>query len=1010
MKRILTILTAITLSAVMSVSAFAQNGRYVVKGVIVDELGPVAGAAVVEQGTTNGAVSDLDGNYSLTVSSADAIIEIRMIGYATQTFKASDVPATVTLAEDAEFLDEVVVIGYGTVKKSDLTGSVSTVRGDDINKGVITTPADLLRGKTAGVVVTQGNGMPGSGATIRIRGGASLNASNDPLYIIDGLPVSNDGISGMSDPLSSINPEDIESFTVLKDASATAIYGSRASNGVIVITTKKGTKNGSAVPQISIDVTSSLNTLAKYQEVLTGDQLRDLIAKRVASGKTSAAALGALGKENTDWQKQIYHMAPTIDANLSLNGYASMGDVNLPYRVSGGYINQNGTLKGSKMDSGTAGVNLSPSFLQNHLTVNLNGKYTYAKNWYADQGAIGAALRYDPTQPIYATDAEGGLRGYRIWRGTDGNPNGMATLNPVAQLNDKQDYATANRFIGNAQFDYKIHGFEDLRLNLNLGIDWAKSSGVTEVAQNSELSYHNTSHQYSDAEGRQLASGSHTDYHYGRQNTTLEFYADYNKTFGKHNVDLMAGYSWQRFYTDSDSKETRLNNGTTIKESIYKGEYFLISFFGRANYSFGDKYLITATVRRDGTSRFQNNKWGLFPSVALGWNVKNEDFMKGVSAVSTLKLRASWGQTGQQDVGGYYDTFAKFYTNQIGSYYQFAGNTIVPITALGYNADLKWETTTTYNIGLDLGFWNDRLTATVDVYQRDTKDLLSWVQVAALSNLTNYLNTNIASLTNKGVELDLRGILIDTKDMSWTAGFNMAYNYNEITKLNASSENKEGVRTGSISGGTDNWVQKHDIGHPMNAFYVYQQVYDQNGKPVFGQYVDQNNDGVINESDRHFFHKPAPDFTFGFNTSFMYKNWTAALSGHASVGNYVYNNVASNNEMYKDLWVNNFVSNRNASALYSDFDDAMYISDYYIENGSFLKLDNFTLGYTFPRLFEMVPGRNATLNIFGTVQNICTLTKYSGIDPEVNNPGAPGIDGTVYPRPRTYVLGLKFNF
>ena len=380
--------------------------------------------------------------------------------------------------------------------------------------------------------------------------------------------------------------------------------------------------------------------------------------------------------------------------------------------------------------------------------------------------------------------------------------------------------------------------------------------------------------------------------------------------------------------------------------------------------------------------------------------------MKTVGAVSTLKLRASWGQTGQQDVGGYYDTFAKFYTNQIGSYYQFAGNTIIPITALGYNADLKWETTTTYNIGLDFGLWNDRLTASVDVYKRDTKDLLSYVQVAALSNLTNYLNTNIASLTNKGVELDLRGILIDTKDMSWTAGFNMAYNYNEITKLNASSENKEGVRTGGISGGTDNWVQKHDIGHPMNAFFVYQQVYDQNGKPVFGQYVDQNNDGVINESDRHFFHKPAADFTFGFNTSFMYKNWTAALSGHASVGNYVYNNVASNNEMYKDLWVNNFVSNRNASALYSDFDDAMYISDYYIENGSFLKLDNFTLGYTFPKLFEMVPGRPASLNIFGTVQNICTLTKYSGIDPEVFG----GIDGTVYPRPRTYVLGLKFNF
>ena len=1003
MKRILTAI-AVLLAACATV--FAQGG-YQVKGVVEDALGPVIGAAVVQQGTTNGTSTGIDGDFVLTVPNADAMIEISCIGYATQVFKASEVPSVITLAEDTDFLDEVVVIGYGTVKKSDLTGSVATVKADEINKGVITSPADLLRGKSAGVVVTSGDGMPGSGATVRIRGGASLNASNDPLYIIDGLPVSNDGISGMSDPLSSINPEDIESFTVLKDASATAIYGSRASNGVIVITTKKGSKTASAIPHIAIDVTSSLNTLAKYQDVLTGDQLRELIAGRVANGKTAAAALAALGKENTDWQKQIYHMAPTVDANLSVNGNTNLGGITLPYRVSGGFTTQNGTLIGSKMNRGTASLNLSPTFFEKHLTVNLNGKYTYAKNWYAEQGAIGSALRYDPTQPIYATDAEGGLNGYRIWRGSDGNPNGMATLNPVAQLNDKTDYATANRFIGNAQFDYKVHGFEDLRVNLNLGMDWAKSAGITELAQNSEASYHNTSHQYIDASGNFKASGSHTDYHYGRLNTTLELYADYNKTFGDHNVDLMAGYSWQRFYNDSDSKSVWLSDPKhVVSESVYKGEYFLISFFGRANYSFADKYLVTATIRRDGTSRFQNNKWGLFPSVALGWNIKNESFMKNVDKLSTLKLRLSWGQTGQQDVGGYYDTFATFYTNQLGSYYQIDGKTIVPITALGYNADLKWETTTTYNVGMDFGLWNDRLTASIDAYQRDTKDLLSWVQVAALSNLTNYLNTNIASLTNKGIELDLNGILVETRDMSWTAGVNVAYNHNEITKLNASSENKEGVRTGGISGGTDNWIQKHDIGHPMSAFYVYQQVYDQNGKPIFGQYVDQNNDGVINESDRHFYHKPWADFTFGFNTNFSYKNWTAALSGHASLGNYVYNNVASNNEMYKDLWVNNFISNRNTSALYSDFDDAMYISDYYIEDGSFIKLDNFTVGYTFPKLFELVEGRPASLNLFGTVQNICTITKYSGIDPEVYG----GIDGTVYPRPRTFVLGLKLNF
>ena len=993
MKRILTA-TAVLLAACVTV--FAQGG-YQVKGVVEDAMGPVIGATVLEQGTTNGTSTGLDGDYVLTVSKADAIIEISCIGYATQTFPANAVPAKVILSEDTDFLDEVVVIGYGTVKKSDLTGSVSTVKADEVNKGVITSPADLIRGKSAGVVVTSGDGMPGSGATVRIRGGASLNASNDPLYVIDGLPVSNGSINGMSDPLSSINPEDIESFTVLKDASATAIYGSRASNGVIVITTKKGSKSGDTLPRVAVDITTSLNTIAKYQDVLTGDQMRALIAERYANGKIAAAALDALGTANTDWQRQIYRNAPTLDANVSLNG--RIGKV-LPYRISTGATAQQGTLKGSEMDRWTLSANLSPTFFDNHLTVNLNGKGTYAQNYYANQGAIGAALRYDPTQPVY--DANG-LNGYTWWNNGKGtfdveNSNTMATMNPVAMLNDRKDSARSGRFIGNAQFDYKIHGFEDLRLNLNLGIDWAKSQGNTQVAMNSESSFHDT---------KQSGSGSDCNYDYNRVNTTLEFYADYNKTFAKkHNVDVMAGYSWQRFYDASNSKTVKLSDGALLDESHGKGELYLISFFGRANYSFDDRYLITATVRADGTSRFQNNKWGIFPSVALGWNVKNEAFLKDFKPISTLKLRLSWGQTGQQDVGGYYDTFATFYSNKLGSYYQFAGNTVYPMTALGYNADLKWETTTTYNVGINFGMFNDRLTVNIDAYKRDTKDLLSNIQVPALSNLINYLDSNIASLTNIGAELEINGILISTQDVSWTLGGNVAYNKNTITKLNTSSENKTGVRTGGISGGTDNWVQMHQVGYPVNSFYVYQQVYDQNGNPIFGQYADLKEDGVINESDRHFYHKPAPDFTFGFNTALSVKNWTFALSGHAALGNWVYNNVASNSEMFKDLWVNSFISNRVSSALKSNFDDAMYISDYYVENGSYLKLDNVTVGYTFPKLFRVDEDRFSSLNIFGTVQNIYTFTKYKGIDPEV----ASGIDGTVYPRPRTFVVGVKFNF
>ncbi len=553
MKRIL---TSVALLLAVTATVFAQGG-YQVKGVVEDAMGPVIGATVMEAGTTNGTSTGLDGDFVLRVSNANATIEISCIGYASQTFKASAVPARILLEEDTHFLDEVVVIGYGTVKKSDLTGSVSTVRADEVNKGVITTPADMLRGKSAGVVVTSGSGMPGAGATIRVRGTSSLSADQTPLIVIDGLPVSNDGIAGMSDPLSSINPEDIESFTVLKDASSTAIYGSRASNGVIVITTKKGAKNATTVPQVAIDYTTSLATIAKYQKLQDRDGILNLIRDFYGANSTAEANLGLNGTlYNTDWQKEIYHVAPTQDVNVSLNGRLG----SLPYRISGGFTDQNGTLKGSAMDRATLSMNLAPSFLDKHLTVNLNGKGTWAVNKYANQDAIGAANHYDPTKPVYD---ENGLNGYTTWYDGSGNINTMATMNPVALLEAKQDYATALRFIGNAQFDYKVQGFEKLRLNLNLGIDGAKSSGVTELAQGSEASYHNTN---------QSGGGSHTDYSYNRRNTTLEFYGDYNDDFGDTNLDLMAGYSWQHFYSENESKSYRISDEASLGESVGKGE------------------------------------------------------------------------------------------------------------------------------------------------------------------------------------------------------------------------------------------------------------------------------------------------------------------------------------------------------------------------------------------------------------------------------------------------------
>ncbi len=989
MKRIIAAVAAM-LIGLAGTTVSAQSG-YQVKGVVVDAAGPVIGATVMEQGTSNGTTTGIDGDYVLNVSGPDATVVFSCIGYATQTFKASAVPARLAITEDTQFLDDVVVIGYGTVKKTDLTGSVSTVKADEINKGVITTPADLLRGKTAGVVVTSGDGMPGSGATIRIRGGASINASNDPLIVIDGLPVSNDGLGGLADPLSSINPEDIESFSVLKDASATAIYGSRASNGVIVITTKKGSKTAGKVPHVAVDFTTSVNTIAKYNKLLDADGLRSLIRQHF--GENSAAE-AALGSANTDWQKEIYQTSRTYDGNISVNGRIAEF---LPYRVSGGYTSQNGTLKGSKMDRATLAVNLAPSFFDNHLTVNANGKGTYAYNVYANQAAIGCANQFDPTKPVYDPS---GLNGYTTWFDAAGNLNSMATMNPVGVLASTRDFADTYRFLGNTQFDYKVHGFEDLRLNLNLGLDWAYSDCFTEIGKGTEVSFHDKT---------ESGGGSHKDYDYTRRNTTLEFYADYNKTFAeKHNVDVMGGYSWQHFWYNDHTLKYRIADNFEMANSEGKGELYLISFFGRANYGFADRYLITATLRADGTSRFQNHKWGIFPSVAFAWNVKNESFLKNVKDLSTLKFRLSWGETGQQAIGGYYGTFAKFLTiNTPGSYYFVNGdNYVAPIVATEYSADLKWETTTTYNAGFDLGLWNDRLRLSTDVYQRDTRDILNNIPVPGLSNLSNYLDTNIGTMTNKGYEIDLTGVLVETKDMSWTAGVNMAYNNNKVTKLTASDENATGIEKGEVDGGITNKVQLIQVGYPMLSYYMYQQVYDSEGNPINGVYVDRNNDGQITPDDKYITRKPDPDYTFGFNTNFSWKNWTAALSGHASIGNWVYNNVASNTEMLADLWTNSFVSNRLVSATKSMFTQAQYVSDYYLEDGSFLKLDNFTLGYTFPKLFSLNADRSASLNIFGTVQNICTFTKYSGIDPEIFN----GLDKTVYPRPRTFVMGLKLNF
>ena len=1008
MKKILTMIAGIALTIAMSADVLAQ-GAYTVKGTVVDQVGPVIGASVVETGTANGAVTDLDGNYILKVSSADATVEVSCIGYSTVSFKASDVPARIVLTDDTTFLDEVVVIGYGSVKKSDMTGSVSAVKADQLNKGVVTSPTDLLQGKSAGVVITAGDGAPGSASTIRIRGGSSLNASNDPLIVIDGLPVSNDGISGTSNALASINPNDIESFTVLKDASATAIYGSRASNGVIMITTKKG-QNSGKVPHIDADFTASLSQNTKYVDVLDANGLRSLVGK--VYGEDSDAFKN-LGTANTDWQKEIFQLAQNYEANVAISGKAGNDKFSLPYRVALGFLNNEGTLKTSKMGRETISVNLNPTFLDNHLTVSLNGKGMNMDTRFANTDAITQAVQYDPTRPVYDNT---GLNGYTWWNYGKGtftvdNCNTMANQNPVALINDKRDLSNAKRFLGNAQFDYKVHGLEDLRFNLNLGIDYTSSHGTVDVDPDTEQSMHSTNQQ-----ANNHASGYHTNYTQKKLDSTLEFYADYNHTWAKkHNFEAMAGYSWQHFYNESFNETFKADNTPSSDASYYlsspytgKGELYLVSFFGRLNYSFDNRFLITATFRADGTSRFSNNKWGLFPSVAFGWNIKNEQFLKNSDVLSALKLRLSYGQTGQQDLGsGYYPTLATYVYNTNATSYPFGAGYVQPITAKGYNADLKWETTITYNAGLDFGFFNDRLTGAFDVYKRYTKDLLNYTPVAAGANLSNYLDANIGDLENTGVEFELNAVPVQTRDWSWTLGFNAAWNKTVITRLTTDDErpNYYGVYTGGISGGTGNTIQVHQTGQAPNSFFVYQQVYDKNGNPIEGLYVDRNNDGKIDAADKYCFHKAAPDWTFGFNTQLSYKALTLAVSAHANVGNYVYNNVMSNGDLLTDLSTNSFINNRYVTAEAHNFKNfAQYWSDMYVTDASFLKIDNITLSYRF-KLCEAV-GRDMNLSVFGTVQNAACLTGYRGIDPEIFS----GIDNNLYPRPRTYILGVKYNF
>ena len=1053
-----------------SVVAFAQ---LTVQGTVIDQANgePIIGASILEVGTTNGTITDFDGNFTLNVQPG-AKLSISYMGYKTQELAAAPT-MRVNMGEDTEVLDEVVVVGYGVVKKNDATGSVTAIKPDEMNKGLQTNAQDMIQGKIAGVNVSTDGGTPGGGATIRIRGGSSLNASNDPLIVIDGLAMDNNGILGVSNPLSLVNPNDIETFTVLKDASATAIYGSRASNGVILITTKKG-KAGQKM-KVTYDGNVSFGTVVKHLGVLNGDELR---AYATASGQ-STQANQYLMNDDVDWFKQIYRTAISTDHNISLTGGFKNKNVDMPYRASVGYTLNNGAVKGSQMQRVTAALNLNPSFLDNHLSFNINAKGMYIYNEY-EPGIAGAYLDKDPTQPIYSTGDLTNIDGNLILAGSanekdyyvtkeeldthwDGffQPLGISDnahgpyedttwmyslksqANPLAMLKHQSNTSHAGQFVGNMEANYKIHGFEDLVLHANFGADYSFAK------KTNKNSLYGTANHYTGWDGWEKKM---------KYNLQFNCFAQYGHDWEEahQHFDIMAGYEWQHFYNEYNSEGngmypltyldvTKAGQPAYASKSTGKGENYLVSFFGRLNWIGWNQIMVTATVRGDGSSRFsKNHRWGVFPSVAVGWKIK-ESFMKDVHWLNDLKLRLGYGITGQQEGIGDYSYMPSYaQTKGHTSYYPVGGtnyatenndaNIVEAVTDIngdtlyisdrpnGYNPNLTWEKTTTYNAGLDFAFLNNRISGSIDYYYRKTTDLLNNVNVAMGTNFRKRVMSNVGSLRNQGVEFAINAVILDYgKKFKWDLGYNVTWNENRITKINGEETMIEGSGYAGV-GLAGKSITKYAVDKPTNVFYLYEaQKCTREDGSQYWTIVDQNNDGSINEQDKVFKHSPVAPVTMGFQMKFQFYNFDLGMSFRANIGNYVFNNVIATrlqnvpagnltrDNYYKNLPIDVFdtyyVDGYNTKIYKADgsaeLKDADYdITDRFLENASFLRCDNITLGYSFTK--NKVSGR-----AFCTVSNPFVITKYSGLDPEI---GLGGVDNSIYPRSMTTVLGINLQF
>ena len=1008
--------------------AFAQTGS--VSGRVTDAKNEgIPGATVLVEGTSLGGSSNVDGTYSIqNVPAGAQTLVVSFVGYNSMRLPVTvaagqTATASASLSENATQLAEAVVVGYGTQRRQDVTGSIATVDTRQFVKGQVTTPEQLIQGKIAGVSITSNNGLPGSGSTIRIRGGSSLTASNDPLIVIDGVPVSNGGIAGAPNPLSLINPADIESYTVLKDASATAIYGARASNGVILITTKKGVQGDKM--RVAFNSLFSVSQRAKKLDVLTGDEYRALIkgqGYRTAVGDITPVGTPSrdtlLGTANTDWQNEIYRSALTFDNNISLTGSAGK----VPFRVSYGNLNQQGIIRTSELQRNTLSVGVSPVLFGDRLRIDVNLKGSQAKNRFADGGVVYGAAAFDPTLPVRSSDPRfapfGGY--YEILQGT-GIPEALSPANPVSLLEARRDVSTVYRSIGNVQLDLKIPGVEGLSANYNVGYDFQRGTGSTTVDPRSRAGFRSLTND--------SLNGNFRRYSENRNSWLNEAFLKYTRDFDKFGrIDVLAGYSYQNFYRfNPNSRDTYANGvllpaATAAAQPYSSDENALQSVYGRLNYSLLNRYLLTATLRRDESSQFAPElRAGYFPAVSLGWRVKEEGFLKDNAFVSELKLRVGYGITGQQDIGRAYGYLPRFQIGSLNTSYQSGFNPdgtpnfVRTLRPESFIASRKWEETTTYNAGIDYGFGStDRVSGSVDAYYKRSSDLLFEGPIAAGAGLINLDIYNVGAFETKGIEFAVNAGLLRTDKLNWDVNFNATYNRTNIINLDRpGAAGTDSVAFPAGSAGF-NVVQVHTPRFAPRSYYVYRQKYDDQGRPIvatadrggINAYEDINGDGRITTRDLVRYQQPAPRFILGLTSNLTSGNAYLNFTVRSYLGNYNYNNVSAGFNSYKGLFNANGNYFTNTTPLLGNevaFADQQTLSDYFVQDASFVRMENITVGYSFPKLGGH---EDRSLGLSFAVQNAFVLTSYKGIDPEV----VDGIDGTVYPRSRTYTVGLSLGF